>query len=210
MMKRAKKFLSVFILLLVLPVNAAGAARDPQECLALINEAVASGDTHFFKELVDVDGILQSALAAFLAEIRKPENAFALPPMLALMISRAGDSQSLESIRGLLLNEARAFVLNGVENGSFAGKNFPAGKREGFLAPLFANASTGRKEIRDIGAAEKNGDYFLAPFIVHDYGNGNDYPVVGKFAMTPQGARLCGIENFDQLFIQIRREMAEQ
>lgn len=56
---------------------------------------------------------------------------------------------------------------------------------QGLLDPLFADASTGRKEIREIGQARRDGRGWLVPFVVHDAGNGEDYSVLGR--VSPLG-----------------------
>lgn len=175
-------------------------AQNPTRCLDSIGRAIDAADSAAFARLVDVDGLVEQALSLFLQELARPENAAQLPPMLALLLSGAG-----EGVRALLRNEARAFVLNGVSSGVFAGRQ-PRGGGQGLLAPLFADASLGRKELRADGPARRqNGDWLL-PFVLHDHGNGQDYPVLGRFSATASGLRLTGIDNLPELMERIRRE----
>lgn len=181
-------------------------AQNPTRCLDSIGRAIDAADSAAFARLVDVDGLVEQALSLFLQELARPENAAQLPPMLALLLSGAGSEGAAgEGVRALLRNEARAFVLNGVSSGAFAGRQ-PRGGGQGLLAPLFADASLGRKELRADGPARRqNGDWLL-PFVLHDHGNGQDYPVLGRFSATASGLRLTGIDNLPELMERIRRE----
>lgn len=195
--------------ILALFLFAPAQAAPPDDCLRQIGEAVETGDAEAFQRLVDMDQIINSALDAFLAEAGKGENSAQLAPMLALLFSQAA-GQGAQAIKNLLMAEAKAFVLNGVSSGAFAGKRLNGAQPQGYLAPLFANASLGRKEIRGVGEPVRDGDAWLAPFSVHDYGNDQDYHVVGRFEPFDSGARLTRIENLDQLFKQIKKEAEAQ
>lgn len=176
----------------------------PNQCLADISNAIENGDANAFGRLADVDAILNQGLDVFLEQAAKPENARYIPPMLALMLSQAA---SQPAVRALLLQEARSFLLNGISTGAFAGKKLSPAQQQGLLAPLFAHASIARKEIRHLGKAvadDENG-WFL-PFSIHDFGNGNDYAILGRFTPYNGGLRLTGIENLDQIFAQIQQE----
>lgn len=199
-----KSFFPALLLLLAMPLLLAATPAD--KCLNQIKNAIETGDSAAFEQLVDMDGILSNILDVFLVEAARPENATRIPPMLALMFSQAANQPA---IRNLLLQEARSFVSNGISSGAFAGRQPKTGAQQGWLAPLFANASIGRKEIGGEGQSVgdgKNGWYL--PFSVHDYGNGNDYPVLGHFTPSENGARLTGIGNLEQLFAQIQQEAA--
>lgn len=173
-------------------------------CLKDINAAIDNGDSAAFARLVDVDAILDNALEVFLQEAAKPENASQLPPMLTLMLSQAAGQ---DAVRKLLLGEFRAFALSGIASGAFAGKKLDNAQQRGLLAPLFANASIGRKEIRNIGEPMEDGEGgWLVPFAVHDFGNDNDYGVIGRIGQGQGGWRLSGVENLDQIFAQIANE----
>lgn len=183
-------------------------AAPPDECLQKIGKSLDDGDLQAFEQLVDMDAILAQGMDVFLAEAQKPENSSKLAPMLAMMFTQMG-GQGGQVIRNLILQEARAFVANGISSGAFAGKQPAPGANQGVLAPLFANASIGRKEIRGIGQVMKTENGWIVPFTVHDYGNDKDYPVIGRFTAGDNGARLTSIENIDQLFAQIKKEAEE-
>ena len=186
----------------------AAARQDPRECPKAIGQAIDNADLATFEKLVDLDGIIDEGVSFFLEEIRKPENARHLPPMLAMMFSRtaAGDDMA-KSIRTMLVGETRAFVCNGVASGAFAGRTPTGATQQGLLAPLFADASKGRKEIRSIGKASAIGEgLWHVPFVLHDGGNDLDYPVVGLVSQTKNGLRLTAIDNFDELFARVAAE----
>lgn len=203
------KFLPLLLLLFLLPlIPGQTYAAPPDDCLKQIGEAMDNGDAAAFEQLIDIDGILNSSLDLFLAEAQKSENASRLAPMLAILFSQAA-GQGGQAIRNLLMQEAKAFVLNGVSSGAFAGRKPDSSQAQGMLAPLFANASLGRKEIRGMGEPVSDDDGWYMPFTVHDYGNDQDYAIVGRFEPVAGGVKLVGIENLDQIFNQIRREAAE-
>lgn len=194
----------ILLLALLLPLPVQAEIQTPDKCLMEIGKAIDAGDVKTFEQLVDVDAILAKGLDVFLAQAARPENSRYMPPMLALMLSQA---MSQADVRKLLLGEAKAFVLDGVSTGAFAGKKIEGAAAQGLLAPLFAYASIGRKEIRGIGQPVKDGENgWLLPFSVHDYGNGNDYAVIGRFAPVDKKLRLVSIENLERLFAQIRKE----
>lgn len=195
---------------MLLPPHMAKAADSPQECLEAAAQAIAESNMEAFEHQVDVDGILQTVVEKLFVEARRPENADKLPPMMHLMFSGAALADGGKRVRKMLHGEARAFLRNGIASGAFAGRE-PARdyQSEGLIAPLFAEASLGRKEIHGIGQASprKDGGWNL-PFRVFDAGNGNDYPVVGHFARRDNRVMLVGIENLNELFARIAAEAA--
>lgn len=199
------KLIILFLFLVFCLTAAPLKAAEPKDCLLAIENAVENGNTEQFSRLVDLDVILNHGLNVFLQEVQQPENLPYLPPMFAMMFTQAANQQA---IRQLLLQETRAFVLNGIASGAFAGKKLAPAQQQGLLAPLFAQASIGRKEISKIGDALKDGDGWLLPFTIHDYGNDQDYAVIGRFVQNDGFARLTDIANLEQLFAQIRREMS--
>lgn len=178
----------------------------PDQCLRKIATAMDEGDAAAFAQLIDMDAIANQAMDMFVNELGKSENAPALSPMLGLLFSQSA-GQGMQAIRNLLKQEARAFVLNGVQSGAFAGKQFPAREQQGYFAPLFSSASMGRKEIRAVGEPVADDEGWFMPFTVHDYGNDQDYALIGRFVNNENGACLTNIENLDQIFNQIKREI---
>jgi hypothetical protein len=203
----------VFSLLCLVPAYAVAADRAAlaAQCPAQIGKAMDDADTAAFEKLVDINAILNMALAVFLRDLEAMQAAGEIPPVLALLFSRAAMRDVAGGqVRKLLIDETRAFVLNGVDSGAFAGRP-PSGRAaQGLLAPLFADASTGRKEIQDIGAARADGGEWLVPFVVHDFGNGESYPVLGRVSPTGNGFRLTAVENLDEIMRRIGEERKKQ
>jgi hypothetical protein len=196
-------FLSAMTPVAASTADASLAAR----CPAQIGLAIDAADTAAFEKLVDIDAILNEGFNIFLRDLEAMQEAGDIPPLLALLFSPAAMRNAAgEQIRALLVNETKAFVLNGVASGAFAGRPPDGRAAQGLLAPLFADASTGRKEIRNIGVPRgKNGEW-LVPFVVHDLGNGESYPVVGRLSPAHGQCRLTAIENLDELIHRINEE----
>ena len=197
-------------LLLVFPhaCKAAAATPDagaPARCLAEAARAIDEADVAAFERQVDVDAILEQALGLVMQAVAEPGATSLMPPLLALVFSQAAGNGGA-AVRELLKGEARAFILGGVASGAFAGRKPSGGAGGGLLAPLFADASQGRKEIREAGAPVRDGEGWLMPVVVHDAGNGQDYAVTGRFSPTETGCRLTSVENLGEILERIRRE----
>ena len=180
------------------------AANDPRQCILEAGGAVDKSDVAAFERQVDVDAILEQALNLFVRRAQDPEAAKDLPPMVALLFTQAASKEG--NVRSLLLNETRAFVLNGISSGAFAGRKPSGNTAQGLLAPLFADASTGRKEIKNVGQARRDGEAWLVPFVVHDAGNGESYDVTGRVTSVKGEMRLTSVANMESL---LRRVAAE-
>lgn len=210
-----KKIMASLVFLLAICFAGTGmAATEPAGTLDDINRAIEEADSQAFQQLVDIDGILEDSLNVFLRELKNPEMANKLPPLLGLMFSQAAtQSEGGETLRGLLRSEARNFVLNGVESGVFAGRKPQATNSQGnqsLFGPIFSAASLGRKAVIGKGKPTKSGNAWLMPFTVRDYGNERDYDVKGRFTRQNDGSvRLTGIENIPALLAQICAENAE-
>lgn len=180
-------------------------------CIEEIGIAVDAADADTFQELVDMDGLLTKGLSAFVNEASKPEISAQLPPLAAMLLQQlASPGIASESLRKMMVNEIRSFVLYGIASGAFAGKKISGISSQGMLAPLFANASMGRKEIRNIGHARQDGADWLVSFVVYDHGNGQTYPVTGRLTNGDNGLKLVEIDNLMQLLTQIGNESLEQ
>lgn len=115
-----------------------------------------------------------------------------------------------ETLRGVLRGEVKAFVLDGVSSGSFAGRRQISANPRGMLAPLFADVSPGAKTITAKGQTTATAEGWITPFTVHDAGNGNDYAITGAFRRDGDGrVRLARIENLALLMRRIARESRE-
>lgn len=180
------------------------AATDPRQCILEAGSAVDKSDVAAFERQVDVDAILEQALNLFVRRAQDPEAAKDLPPMVALLFTQAASKEG--NVRSLLLNETRAFVLNGISSGAFAGRKPTGNAAQGLLAPLFADASTGRKEIKNVGQARRDGDGWLVPFVVHDGGNGESYDVTGRVTSANGAMRLTSVANMESLLRKVAAE----
>ena len=212
--RRAMPLVLLYLFLMTLclgfaaPALATGSAAAARQCVVQAGKAVESADTAAFEKLVDMDGILAAALDIFVRRAKQPQAAAELPPMLAILFSQAASGeQGSATVRALLLNESRAFIVNGISSGAFAGRKVEGRAAQGVLAPLFADASTGRKEIRQVGEARaKNGDW-LVPFTVYDHGNGESYRVNGRVNFDGSSSgRLVAVENLEALMGQVAEE----
>ena len=189
---------------IVLQAGFAIAAADPRQCIMEAGSAVEKSDVAAFEKQVDVDAILEQALNLFVRRAQDPEAAKDLPPMVALLFTQAASKEG--NVRSLLLNETRAFVINGISSGAFAGKKSSPTASQGLLAPLFADASTGRKEIKNVGQPRRDGEGWLVPFVVHDGGNGESYDVTGRVTTVNGAMRLTSVANMESLLRKVAAE----
>lgn len=167
--------------------------------LTEMQAAIDKGDGTRFEELVDIDAILNNGLDIFL---NKAGN-MGLPPVAALMLSGIGSQAAL---RKLLVDETRAFVLNNINNGSFAGKAISGASSQGHFAPLFSGASTGRKEVLTVEKPRPESGGWVVPFTVLDHGNSNYYRIEGWFTEENGQTRLKAVRNLNELFNIISQE----
>ena len=187
-----------------------GQAQGPEQAVQGLRQALNTSDAALLDRWADVDGVLGQAVDVFLEDARTPEGQALLPPMLAVVLSSVDSSpQARALVRGTLQKEAGEFVRYGVRSGKFAGKPREAAPPSGMLAPLFADASLGRKEIRSIGHAVPEKDGYYVPFALLDHGNGNTYTVEASVRKNGEQWRLVGIRNIRALMDRIRQEAVE-
>lgn len=207
------KVLASLLILCLLPFNALSlyaADNDAPAVIRSIGDAIDAADAEEFERLVDMEAILNSALDTFIQEASRPENASNLPPMLALLLPQLKAPKGQSPVRDLLLGEARNFVLLGISSGAFAGRKADFSNAPGMLAPLFASASMGRKEITEIGSPHPITNGWIVPFVLYDHDNGNEYPLKGRLEYEGEDLKLKGLENMRQLIYQIGEESALQ
>jgi hypothetical protein len=181
------------------------AAGTPEQAVRDAQRAIDTKNADLFDQLVDTRGILNAATDLLLAEADKPKGQ--LPPMLALMLSSVKDSQALAALRTLITQEAHTFLRYGVLSGNFAGKPDNSVRPGGMLAPLFSNASMGRKELRVAGPSAPGGqEGVFLPVELKDYGNGNVYPLLLRLQWQPPDWRIVEIVNLSDVWNQVRAE----
>lgn len=188
------------IMLLACPARSA----TPYEALAQAAQAMDAADAEQFAQVVDIDSLARQALEEFVAQSGQLAGKGAGGVAGMLLIQGLGASPN--SLRDLLISEGRAFVLNSIASGAFAGRHVDNAPASGVLAPLFSGASMGRKAVVSVGDAQSQDDGYILPFVVHDYGNGYDYAVEGLFLEDNGILRLKGIRNMSELVRQIITE----
>lgn len=190
--------------------NGMAAQESPAKAVENVQSALDTGDITLFEQHVDMDALVRGGVEYFLDDAKNGDGS-QLPPVLAMIMSTVGQTETGKmSLHSLVVSEARNFVVYGVQSGNFAGSNLGnVPPPEGLLAPLFAEASLGRKEIRQARAPKMRGSDCLISFVVYDYGNGRSYPVTGLWQVVKGHWRMVKVENFPALIAQIRREAVE-
>ena len=207
MLRMAGLMLLVVTLLSALAVPAQAGELAPEQVVRNLQKAMDTADVALLDQCADVEQVLGQAVDIFLKDLQATDKQGSLPPVLAMMLSQLTSSESARvSIRGLLQREAAEFVRYGVRSGNFAGKPREAAPPSGMLAPFFADASLGRKEVRHIAPALRQGDVALVAFEVLDHGNGNTYPVQAELHRADGAWRIVGLPNLPALIDQIRAE----
>ncbi len=197
-----EKLLLAFLLLVLF--SGPAAAAPPDDCLSQISQAIENADAVAFEQAIDLDAIIDNSLKHFTGKTDASKYGPVLPMLLAQLNTQGG-----QAIKSMRTPEAKALVRTGVRSGAFAGRPASGAPSQGVLAPLFANASMGRKEIRGAGEPAADAGGWLMPFSLHDYGNDSDYIIVGRFVPAESGAKLAAIENLEQLFEQIQKEASQ-
>lgn len=198
--------ISALLALLAVPYASAQTADEAAARVLEIGQAIDNADADAFSRLVDMDAVLNNALDVFVQEASKAENSKRLPPMLAIILPQLTAGKEQSPVRDLLLGEAKNFVLAGISSGAFAGQKPDLSHVEGLLVPLFANASMGRKEIRELGTPRQIENGWIVPFVIYDHDNEYEYPIRGRLQYGENGLRLTGVENMRQLIYQIGEE----
>lgn len=186
-------------------------AQSPEQSLQAVQRALDSGDVALFERHVDIDALVAAAVDYFLQEAQSSEGKARLSPVVAMLLSSVSYSDDAKlKMQALMGREARNFIVYGVQSGNFAGKaKDKAPPPDGLLAPLFADASLGRKEIRQSGPVVADGKDRRLSFTVHDYGNGQKYHVNGRFRTVGTVWRLVQLDNLPALAAQVRGEAVE-
>ena len=185
------------------------AAHAPEQAVRDAQRAIDAKNADRFEQIVDVKRILDAATDLLLAEADKPDGQ--LPPILALMLSSVKNSQALAGLRSLITQETHAFVRYGVLSGNFAGTPDQSVRPGGMLAPLFGDASLGRKELRIAGPAAPGGqDRVLLPVELKDHGNDTVYPLLLRLQWQSPDWRMVEIVNLPDIWNQIQAEAKAQ
>ncbi len=186
------------------------AGTDPISTIKDVQKAIDTADDVLFEASVDMDSLIGQCVDIFVEDAVKGNASYALPGFLTMALAAAGQSeQAQQMLTATLRSEVGAFVRYGVRSGTFAGKKVETTSPSGFLAPLFADTSTGRKEIHSIGQPIAESGAFYVPFMLKDYGNGNDYPVEVWLRQQEGSWRVIGLRNVRTLVRIITEEKAQ-
>jgi len=204
----------VFVLLTLLTGAQATAAETPEFAVAVIQRAVDAHDPVLFERYVDLRGVIDRGVDAFVRDYAAHPPAGEGDPLLDMLAASLNNQASPEagrSMKLLLVEETRKFVLRGVASGDFSGR--PSGRADlpdgGIFAALFADASTARKEMRGVQVLPSKGDLAAAAVTMFDYGSKRGYPVKLGLKRQAEGHwKVTNVTNMAELIRIVRREAA--
>ncbi len=201
-----KKCTAICCFLAVLCIPLGMALANPVQVIQSIQSAIDNADEAAFVKAVNMESLIGQCVDVFMEDAQKIDQQ-TLPPALALMLSTVNmNSFARQTLRSTLMQEGAAFVRFGVSSGVFAGKVKNTGGITGLLSSLFANISTGRKEIMFIGSPVASQGAVFVPFTIKDHGNGNSYPVEAWLRQENGQWRVIGLRNVRQLMRIFRGE----
>lgn len=200
----------VFMLVCLLPV-AAQAAETPAQAVNALQRAIDSNDHALLEKYLDLRGIITRGVDLFIADFAANPPEGEGDPLLEMLsggLAHSSGTAANQSMKLLLIEETRKFVLWGVASGNFSGQ--PASRAVpdgGLLSALFANASTARKELRAIRCAEPQGTATTATAKLYDHGSERSYPVRLGLTRQPQGHwKVTSVNNMKELIRTVRQE----
>ncbi|ACU88563.1 conserved hypothetical protein [Desulfomicrobium baculatum DSM 4028] len=204
------------VMILVLWAGIAWAAEPPAASLTNIQRAIDGNDHALLEKYIDLRGIIARGVDQFVADYAaNPPGGEGDPLMEMLSGGLAGESGSAaaQSMKMMLVEETRKFVIRGVASGDFSGKPskeaaLPDG---GLFAVLFADASTARKELRGVRVSPVKGDAATAQATVYDHGSERNYPVQLDLKLQPEGYwKVTDVKNMADLIRRVRKEAEER
>jgi len=202
----------VFLMLAALAGVDAGAAESPAAALTNVQRAIDTNDQAMFEKYVDVRGIITRGVDQFVADYAAHPPGGEGDPMLEMLagglVQQSGQPAD-QSMKLMLVEETRKFVIRGVASGDFSGH--PSGRQDlpegGLLSVLFADASTARKELREVRVLPAKGDRAAATARMYDHGSRRSYPVQMGLRLQPAGYwQVTDITNMTELIRQVRKE----
>ncbi|PKN41750.1 MAG: hypothetical protein CVU60_10205 [Deltaproteobacteria bacterium HGW-Deltaproteobacteria-18] len=204
------------IMILVFWAGSALAAEPLGTSLANIQRAIDRNDHVLLEKYVDLRGIITRGVDRFVADYAANPPGGEGDPLMEMLsggLSREADSAAAVSMKMMLVEETRKFVIRGVASGDFSGRpskqaTLPDG---GLLAILFADASTARKELRGLRVNPAKGDTATAQATLHDFGSERDYPVQMALKLQPEGYwKVTDVKNMADLIRRVRKEAEER
>lgn len=203
----------------LLPAGFCPAAEEtPETALRQVQAAIDTHDAALLETYVDVGHIARNGVDVFVADLTAhppravPGGGETLPllAMLSGAVQSGAHSQTAQTVKMLVAEEVRKFVVWGVASGGFSGtpvKKGQQGAGGGLFSPLLAGASTGRKELRGVRSVVRNGDRATATVEVFDHGSERAYVV--DLALTRRVAgnwQVTDVTNAAALIAAIRQE----
>ena len=188
------------------------AAEAPDKALVGIQRAVDSNDPVLLEKYLDVGGVITKGVDEFIADFASNPPGGEGDPLLEMLsggLAAGRETQAAQSMRLLLIEETRKFVVWGVASGNFSGqpsrsKNQPNG---GILSALFADASTARKELRSVRCDSPKADTATATARMYDHGSERSYPLQIRLKRQQQGHwKVTEVSNMTELIRMVRRE----
>lgn len=204
-------------LLLAVPVLAA-AEETPEAALRQVQTAIDTNDAALLEKYVDVGRIAQRGVDAFMSDlVARPPKAVSgggetlpLLAMLSSAVQSGAQSQTAQTVKMLVAEETRKFVVWGVASGNFSGKPVKKERKAtdgGLFSPLFADASVGRKELRGVKSVARDGDKATASVMLFDHGSERAYPVDLALTRRESGNwQVTDVTNAAALISAIRKE----
>lgn len=207
---------SVLALLALLQGAQATAAETPELAVAAVQKAVDAHDPVLFERYVDLRGVIDRGVDTFVRDYAAHPPAGEGDPLLDMLAASLNNQASPEagrSMKLLLVEETRKFVLRGVASGDFSGR--PSGRADlpdgGLFAALFADASTARKELRGVQVLPFKMDLAAASATMFDHGSKRGYPVKLGLKRQAEGHwKITDVTNMAELIRIVRREAAAE
>lgn len=186
------------------------AGDSPENALKEIQISLDQANLTQFEQRVDVEGLATQGAQVFLKLLTASTQKQMQQPLLAMLAGFASTPENKASLQNLLVSEASNFVRDGVSSGMFGGHpNATANKKSGLLAPLFADASTGKKSIQADGKSvfNKNQNIAEIPVRIHDAGNDQTYRMRLRLEKNSNNLwKVTQIADIDQIAKRIWKE----
>ncbi|GAB1410484.1 hypothetical protein MASR1M90_16380 [Desulfovibrionales bacterium] len=189
-------------------------SETPAQAIHALQQAIDKNDQIVLEKYLDVSAIIERGVDVFIAEYAAHPPGGDGDPLLEMLsggLSQHTDTAAYQSMKRLLVQETRKFVLWGVASGHFSGHPSAAPAPDGgLLSALFANASKARKELRDVRCAAPQGTKASATARLYDYGSERAYPVHLGLTRQAEGYwKITSVTNLAELIRMVRQE-AEQ
>jgi len=204
------------VMVIVLWAGLAWAVEPPAATLAHIQRAIDSNDHVLLEKYIDLRAIIARGVDQFVADYAANPPGGEGDPLMEMLsggLSRESGSAAAQSMKMMLVEETRKFVIRGVASGDFSGSPAQAAALPdgGLFAVLFADASTARKELRGVRVNPGKGDTATAQATLYDHGSERNYPVQLGLKLQPEGYwKVTDVKNMADLIRRVRKEAEER